>query len=183
MIYRIGIPLVLGTLLSACTLNEGDPKTTLCQKLTAHLMSENYDSVVWQAPSSVEKPDEHLLLTVRYSKEGSDNITQATCLYPHHNDQNGEDYEVMPDDYENTPDKMSINGSAVRLSDLHRAIQRVTGQAVKDTFNEENIRKKAAELDQSIQEGARQLDESIQRGTEKLGESLEKVGEKLQNKD
>lgn len=176
--------LSIGLSLGACTLNEGDPQSTLCQKLTAHLMNENEANITWGETSRVEKKNEHLLLTVRFDKTDNQGSIpmHATCLYPHHNEQQGEDYEFMPQEYQNTPESMTINGQDVRIGDLHTALQKVTGQSIKDTFNEEHIKNKAKELDQNIQEGAKKLDESIQKGTEKLGESLEKLGEKLQDK-
>ncbi|CAA6822881.1 MAG: Unknown protein [uncultured Thiotrichaceae bacterium] len=176
--------LSLGLSLSACTLNEDDPQTTLCQKLTTHLMNESETNINWGDASRVEKKKEHLLLTVNFEKTDAQGSIpmQATCLYPYHNEQQGEDYEFMPQEYLNIPESMTINGQAVRVGDLHTAIQKVTGQSVKDTFNEEHIKNKAKELEQNIQEGAKKLDESIQKGSEKLGESLEKLGEKLQDK-
>ena len=39
------VPLSLSVALSGCTLNEGDPQTTLCQKLTEHLMTAK--GVTW----------------------------------------------------------------------------------------------------------------------------------------
>lgn len=185
-------------IMSSCTLNEGDPQTTLCQKLTAHLMAET--NVTWN--QAVKNPsDDRLQITVGFNREDG-NTTQAICTYGLNNRDEGEDYELDPDKYVNLPDSMAINGRVVRTQDLHTAIQKVTGQAISDTFSEENITNKAnaaadvvrenatnaaeqakeaaSQATEGLKKGAEQLKEKTDELRHKAGEALEKAGEKLQ---
>jgi len=145
--------------MSSCTLNEGDPQTTLCQKLTAHLMTAQ--KVTWNKATKVPTAGESLQVTVGFNNEDG-SVTEATCTYGLNDRDEGEDYEMNPDEFVNIPDSMVINGQEVRLQDLHIAIQKVTGQAVKDTFSEENITKKANEATDAVKEGTIKLKETAE---------------------
>ena len=191
------VPLSLSVALSGCTLNEGDPQTTLCQKLTEHLMTAN--GVTWDEAKKV--PGEDLKVTVSFNNEDG-STTQATCVYGANDRDQGEDYEFNPDSFLNTPDSMVINGKAVRTGDLHTALQKVMGQSFKDTANEEHLRKTANNAKEAVVEGAEKTVEAVKEGAaqakdaagvaaknikegsevlrQKTGEVLEKVGEKLQ---
>lgn len=189
----------LSIAMSSCVLNEGDPQTTLCQKLTAHLMTA--ENVVWNKARKIATKNKHLQITVGFNNaDGS--VTEAVCTYGVNDRDEGEDYEVDPDKFVNLPDNMVINDQEVRLQDLHTAIQKVTGQAVKDTLNKDNITIKATEAADVVKEGtikikeaaetaAESVTESVKKGAEQLkektkdlqhkaGETLEKAGEKLQ---
>ena len=177
--------------LSGCTLNEGDPQTTLCQKMTAHLM--NVQDITWGESS--RNAGEDLNITVRWDSQDKNGTLpmQANCLYLSNADDAGEDYDVNTEvEYQNVPFKMTINGQAIRNQDLSKALMRVTGQSFKDTANEEHLRKKAAEAEQAVRAGAEQVkdkaaaaSQAVKQGTEKLrqkaGEALQKAGEALQN--
>ncbi len=186
------LPLALMAVLSSCTLNEGDPQTTLCQKLTAHLMSAN--NVQWKETSKTAGADKSILVTVRWDSKDSQGVLpmQASCHYPSNEDDAGEDFDVnVNDEYQSLPDSVVINGQQVRQQDLYTAIQKVTGIAVKETFNKEHLRKKAGEAAQAIQEGSQELRQkageaaqAIKEGSQELrqkaGEALQKAGEQLQ---
>ncbi len=189
----VGLVVALGAL-SGCTLNEGDPQTTLCQKLTAHLM--NAQGVQWGETSKTPGADKSMNVTVRWeSQDASGTIPmQAGCTYLSNEDDAGEDFEMnIEGEYQGVPDNMVINGQAVRQQDLYTAIHKVTGQAIRETASEEHLRKKAAEADQAIREGAAVVKEKageaaqvIKEGSEqfkqKAGEVLQKAGEHLQQK-
>ncbi|MEE9303601.1 MAG: hypothetical protein V3U84_07420 [Thiotrichaceae bacterium] len=189
----LGLAVTL-TALNGCTLNEGDPQTTLCQKLTAHLM--NASGVQWGGVSKVPGADKSMNVTVRWeSQDASGTIPmQAGCTYLSNEDDAGEDYDMNTGaEYQSVPNRMVINGQAVRQQDLYTAIHKVTGQAIKETASEEHLRKKAAEAEQAVREGAAVVKEkagvaaqAIKEGSEqfkqKAGEVLQKAGEHLQKK-
>ena len=61
---------------------------------------------------------------------------RGICIYESNEDAAGEDFEVnVEDEYQNLPSSMVINGKPVPTKQLYRAIQKVTGQSVKDTLN------------------------------------------------
>ena len=166
----------LAVAMSSCALNEGDPQTTLCQKLTAHLMTA--ENVKWNKATKVPTTGEHLQITVGFNNaDGS--ITEATCTYGLNDRDEGEDYEVTPDEFVNIPDSMVINGEEVRMQDLHTSIQKVTGQAVKDTFNEEHLTKKANEATNAVKEGTIKITKSAEEVAEQAKEAAVSATESL----
>lgn len=168
-----GVAMIM--VMSSCTLNEGDPQTTLCQKLTSHLMTEN--KVNWN--QAVKTPsDERLQITVGFNNaDGS--VTEAVCTYGLNNRDEGEDYELDPDKYVNIPDSMVTNGQDVRTQDLHTAIQKVTGQAITDTFSEENITKKANAASDTVKENTIKIKESAEVAAEQARDAASKAAEEL----
>ncbi len=187
-VHTVKILLIITSLavaMSSCTLNKGDPQTTLCQKLTAHLMTA--EKVKWNKATKVPTTGEHLQITVGFNNaDGS--VTEATCTYGLNDRDEGEDYEVNPDEFVNIPDSMIINGQEVRMQDLHTAIQKVTGQAIKDTFNEEHLTKKANEATDAVKEGTIKIKKSAEQAVEQAKdaaasatESLKKGAEQAKN--
>lgn len=162
--------------MSSCTLNEGDPQTTLCQKLTAHLMTA--EKITWNKAKKVPTSGEHLQITVGFNNENG-SVTEATCTYGLNDRDEGEDYEINPDEFVNIPDSMIINGQEVRLQDLHTSIQKVTGQAVKDTFSEENITQKANAAGDVVKEGTIQLKETAEEAAKQAKDAATSATESL----
>jgi hypothetical protein len=117
---------------------------------------------------------------------------QASCLYRANEDDDSENFDPdFDDEYESVPANITINGQPIRSQDLYTAIYKVTGQSIKDTVNEEHLRKKAAEANQAIRVGAAQVKEkagvaakALKEGSKQLkqkaGEVLQKAGDKLQ---
>jgi hypothetical protein len=127
-----GVPLVssilLALLLTGCTLNEGDPQTTLCQKLTAYISNTD---VQWGNARKTPQADKSMKVEVA----SSDNSLTGMCIYRSDADDAGKDYDVnILDGYQNIPTSMVINGNPVPTKQLYVAIQKVTGQSVKDTL-------------------------------------------------
>ena len=121
--------LLLPLLLNACTLNEGDPQTTLCQKLTAQLAG--YSNVQWSSATRTPQKDKSLKVEVRSSGKSLHGI----CIYQSDSDDAGKDYDVnILDSYQNIPTIMVINGKPVTTRQLDIAIQKVTGQSIRDTL-------------------------------------------------
>ena len=193
LFFSLGLVATLGAL-SSCTLNEGDPQTTLCQKLTEHLM--NAQGVQWGEVSKIPGADKSMNVTVRWnSQDASGSIPmQASCVYLSNEDDAGEEYDVnFSAEYQSVPDSIVINGQAVRQQDLYTAVHKVTGKAIRETASEEHLRKKAAEADQAIREGATIVKEKAEMAAQaikeksetlkqKAGEALQKAGEHMQNK-
>lgn len=187
------ITLATTAVLSSCTLNEGDPQTTVCQKLTTHLMSAQ--AITWGESSRNPGADKSLNVTVRWDSQDENGTLpmQANCLYLSDEDESGEDYDVnIEDGYQHVPFSMTINGQTIRSQDLSKAVMKVTGQAIKETASKEHLRKKAAEAEQAVRAGAEQVkdkaaaaSQAVKEGSEKLrkkaGEALQKAGEALQN--
>jgi hypothetical protein len=201
--YKLLMALGMSVVLSSCTLNEGDPQTTICQKLTAHLM--NASGVPWKETSKVPGADKSMNVTVRWDSQDANGTLpmQASCRYLSNEDDAGEDFDVNVEaEYQGVPASMTINGQAVRSQDLYTAIHKVTGQSIKDTANEEHLRKKAAEAGETVKENAKQANQAIREGVaqarekagvaakaikegseqfrQKAGEVLQKAGEQLQ---
>lgn len=135
MQYKIvlALPLVFALASSGCTLNEGDPQTTLCQKLSEHLSKNN--QLNWENANKVAQQDKSMKVEVRTSKDNSTTVT-GVCIYLSDADDAGKDYDVnILDGYQNIPSSMMINGKQIPTSELHLAIQKVTGQSVKDTLD------------------------------------------------
>ncbi len=167
-------PVLLVVLLGGCTLNEGDPQTTLCQKLTTHLM--NTGEVQWGQTSKTPGEDRSMNVTIRWDSQDAEGTLpmQATCRYLSNEDDDGQEYELnIVEGYQSLPDTIIINGHQVRQQDLYTAIQKVTGQAFRETLSEGHLRKKVGEAGQVIKEGSQEL-------REKAGEVLQKAGEHLQ---
>lgn len=171
------ISLTLVTLvMKGCVLNNGDPQTTLCQKLTAHLMTEQ--QVKWNKAVKASTAGEHLQVTVSFNNvDGS--VTEAVCTYGLNNRDEGEDYEVDPDEFVNIPDSMVINGQDVRLQDLQTALQKVTGQAIKDTFTEENITQQADEASERVKEGVMKIKDGTEVAADQAKEVVVETAESL----
>ncbi len=132
IISKTGLPvvssLVLSVALSGCTLNEGDPQITLCQKLTAHIGKANVD---WGKATKTPQNDKSMKVEVRAASHSLNGV----CIYKSNADDAGQDYDVnILDGYQNIPTRMVVNGQVVTTRQLHIAIQKVTGQSVKDTL-------------------------------------------------
>lgn len=189
---KLLMPAGIVVILNGCTLNEGDPQTTLCQKLTAHLM--NQGEVQWSETSKVPGPDKSMQVTIRWEHQDSSGTLpmNATCIYLSDENDDGEDYDVnIIDGYQGVPDSLTINGQLIRDQDLYTAIHKVTGIAIRETMSEEHLRKKAAQANQAIREGAEnakikaaEAAEAFKEGSanlrQKAGEALQKAGEHLQ---
>ncbi len=121
--------LALATLTtSGCTLNEGDPQTTLCQKLTAHISKSN---VEWGKAIKTPQADKSMKVAV----SSTNNALKGICIYQSDANDAGKDYDVnILDGYQNIPTSMLVNGKPVPTKQLFIAIQKVTGQSVKDTL-------------------------------------------------
>ncbi len=120
--------LVLTMALNGCTLNEGDPQVTLCQKLTAHIGNATVD---WGNAIKTPQADKSMKVAVR----ASNNALNGVCIYKSNADDAGQDYDVnILDGYQNIPTRMVVNGQVVPTRQLYTAIQKVTGQSVKDTL-------------------------------------------------
>lgn len=181
----------LAVVLSGCTLNEGDPQTTLCQKLTAHLM--NAQNVQWGETSKAQDAEKSMIVNIRWNSQDANGTLpmNATCIYLSDENDAGEDFDVnVEDGYQSIPHKITINGQAIRDQDLHTSIQKVTGISIRETFNEDHLRKKAAEANQAVREGAAvareragEAAQAIKEGSEELrqkaGDALQKAGEQL----
>ncbi len=134
MQYKIifTLPLTMALMTSACTLNEGDPQVTLCQKLSEDLSKNG--ALNWDQATKTPLQDKSIKVDVRTSKDNSTTV-KGTCVYPTNEDAAGEDFEINTgDEYENLPNSMVVNGKQIEINELYRAIQNVTGQSVKDTL-------------------------------------------------
>lgn len=144
--------------LNGCTLTEGDPQTTLCQKLTAHLMDEKNPQ--WGETSKATIANNAMKVNINWvSQDESGTLPMnASCTYLANDNPDDEDYDMnVIDGYYNVPDNITINGKETDQSSLYIAIHKVTGQSIKDTASKEHLRKKAAEASQAIQEGTAEL--------------------------
>ncbi len=123
------LTVLLSLTLNACTLNEGDPQTTLCQKLTEQL--SGFSNVEWSSATKTPQKDKSMKVEVHSSGKS----LQGICIYQSDEDDAGEDYDVnILDSYQNIPTIMVINGKPATTRELDIAIQKVTGQSIKDTL-------------------------------------------------
>lgn len=128
----LALPLLIAISSSGCTLNEGDPQITLCQKL-AESLSQNAQ-LNWDQATKTPLQDKSMKVDVLTSKDNSTTV-KGSCIYLTNEDAAGEDFEVNTgDEYQNLPNSMVVNGKQIVTNDLYRAIQKVTGQSVKDTL-------------------------------------------------
>ena len=128
----LALPLLIAISTSGCTLNEGDPQVTLCQKLAENL-SKN-PQLNWDQSTKKPLQDNSIKVDVRTSKDNSTTL-KGSCIYLTNEDAAGEDFEINVEaEYQNLPDSMVVNGKQIATNDLYRAIQKVTGQSVKDTL-------------------------------------------------
>jgi len=119
--------------LSSCSMNEGDPQVTLCQLLAAQI--NQTEKVEWAEAEKVQIQDKSMQVTI-HSASSSPAKINAVCVYLSDAEDAGQDYEFKVEDgYQSVPDSMSINGRGIKTPALHMAIQKVTGQSVKDTLN------------------------------------------------
>lgn len=135
MQYKIALalPLVFALASGGCTLNEGDPQTTLCQKLSEYISQNN--QLNWENASKTPQQDKSMKVEVRTSKDNATTVS-GVCIYLSDADDAGKDYDVnILDGYQNIPSSMMVNGKQIPTRELHLAIQKVTGQSVKDTLN------------------------------------------------
>lgn len=185
MISKQKILLTFGitAILSSCTLNEGDPQTTTCQKLTAHLM--NVKNIEWKEASKAPGADKSMQVTVNWdSQDNSGTLPmQASCRYLTNENDAGEDFDVNVDaEYQGVPASMIINGVATRSQDLYKAIHKVTGQSIKETANEEHLRKKAAEAGEIVRDGAEKADKAIREGAVKADKAIREGAAQVKEK-
>ena len=153
---------------SSCTLNDGDPQTTLCQKLTEHLM--NTPAITWGDVSKVE--GDNLQVLVKFESKDDQGVIpmNAVCVYGANQNADDEEGPLLAAKYENIPESMSINGQQVRTQDLYKSIQRVTGEAVQESA--ERLEQKAGE---AIDKAGDVAGDAMQ----KAGEAIKKAGESL----
>lgn len=148
----------MAAILSSCTLNEGDPQTTLCQKLTAHLMDEQ--NVQWGESTKTTTTNNAAKVSLNWNSQDANGSTAMTanCIYLADKNADDEDYDMnVVDGYYNIPESIIINGTETDPMSLAIAVHKVTGQSIKDTVSEEHLRKKAAEANQAVREGAAEL--------------------------
>ena len=134
MQYRIllTLPLVFILATSGCTLNEGDPQITLCQKL-AESLSHN-SQLNWDKAIKTPLQDKSMQVEVHTSMDNSTTL-KGVCIYLSDADDAGKDYDVnILDSYQNLPASISVDGKQIPTRELYRAIQKVTGQSVEDTL-------------------------------------------------
>lgn len=126
------LPIFLALISGGCTLNEGDPQTTLCQKLTEHISLN--PQLNWDSAVKTPQKDKSMKVEVHTSKDNSTTVT-GVCIYLTDANDDGTDYDVnILDGYQNIPSHISVNGRQVPTKELHVTIQKVTGQSVKDTL-------------------------------------------------
>lgn len=126
------LPLVIALASSGCTLNEGDPQTTLCQKLSEYISQNN--QLNWGEATKTPQQDKSMKVEVLTNKDNSTTVN-GVCIYKSDADDAGKDYDVdILDGYQNIPSSIIVNGKQIPTKELHVAIQKVTGQSVKDTL-------------------------------------------------
>lgn len=128
------VPLILSLFLSlgGCTLNEGDPQVTLCQKLAEQLSGNA--KLNWEQADKQKQADKSMRVLLTTSMDNAVRLN-AECIYLSDADDAGKDYDVnILDGYQNLPSLMTLDGKRVAERELHIAIQQVTGQSIKDTW-------------------------------------------------
>lgn len=128
----LALPLVFALASSGCTLNEGDPQTTLCQKLAENLSHNS--QLNWDKATKTPLQDKSMQVEVHTSMDNSTTL-KGVCIYLSDADDAGKDYDVnILDSYQNLPTSITVNGKEIPTRELHRAIQKVTGQSIEDTL-------------------------------------------------
>jgi len=135
-------------------------------------------TVEWNKAVKVRTTGEHLQVTVGFNHDDG-SVTEAVCTYGLNNRDEGEEYDIDPDEFVSIPDSMVINGQDVRTQDLHTALQKVTGQSIKNTFNKENITKKANAAADIVKEGSIKITENAEAATEQAKKVAADVAKKL----
>ena len=177
--HRLLISLTITAALSSCTLNDGDPQTTLCKKLTAHLMDKQDKQ--WGESSKTTIANNAMKININWeSKDASGTLAMnANCIYLANDNADNEDYDMnISDGYYTLPDSITINGQETDQKSLYLAIHKVTGQSIKDTASEEHLRKKAAEANETIREGAAALQTKAGEAATALKEGSEVLKQK-----
>ncbi len=177
--HRLLISLIITAALSSCTLNEGDPKTTLCKKLTAHLMDKQDKQ--WGESSKTTLANNAMKININWENQDASGILamNANCIYLADDNVDNEDYDMNSSDgYYTLPDSITINGKETDQKSLYIAIHKVTGQSIKDTASEEHLRKKVAEANETIREGTAALQTKAGEAATALKEGSEVLKQK-----
>lgn len=139
VIHRIVLTTALlfisGTYLTGCSLSEGEPRITMCQKVVQELLE--VQEVKWhehqekiEALSSITV---HLLFSVNEQSkndEHTDTLT-AVCVYAYNDIA---EYDVVGREYEDSPTDIYINDKMVGRLSLTKAVSKVMLNAAKGIF-------------------------------------------------
>ena len=129
--------------LNACTLNEDNSHTTVCLKLTEHLMGIS-DLKSHSNTMRTENKDHTLSIDISWqdNKKGEKPLTMtANCIYLSDANDAGEDFNIrVSESYQTLPEKMFINDQAVRPEELYASIQKVMGISVKETISKKILK-------------------------------------------
>lgn len=127
--------LLAALLLSACSLSEGEPRVTVCQKIVQKLL--DVPTIDWQESHSqteaFSKINVSLLFTVTDNTEGHEHIDTLTavCVYAYNDIA---EYDVVGREYEDSPSDVYLNDKMVSHYTLTKTVNSVMGDAVKGLF-------------------------------------------------
>ena len=121
--------------LSSCSLSEGEPRITMCQKVTQKLLE--VPEVNWleqyEETEELSKIIVHLLFSVNDKTEDgehTDTLT-AVCIYAYNDIA---EYDVVGREYEDSPTDIYINDKMVGRLSLTKAVNAVMLNAAKGIF-------------------------------------------------
>jgi len=123
--------------LFACSLNEGEPRVTFCQKVGHVLVNE--PEIDWigntQETDAYSQITVNLLFNVEDSVENDKHTDRlsAICTYAYNDIA---EYETLDHEYEYSPTDVFINGKMVGRYTLMKAVNKVMTKAFKGLFTE-----------------------------------------------
>ena len=134
--FTASLTLILSAvLLSACSLNEGEPRVTVCQKVVQKLL--DVPNIDWQEShtetEALSKITVTLLLSVTDKTENDEHkdTLSAVCVYAYNDIA---EYDVVGQEYESSPTDVYINDKMVGRYTLTKIVNSVMGDAVKGLF-------------------------------------------------
>lgn len=121
--------------LSSCSLSEGDPRVTVCQKVVQKLL--DVPEIEWQESHTETEELSSITVSVLFNVEDQSDSHEhvdtlnAVCIYAYNTIA---EYDVVDREYEDSPTDVYINDKMVGHSTLTKAVNSVMGDAIKGLF-------------------------------------------------
>ncbi len=123
---RFILLIMLATLLASCSLTEGEPRVTVCQKVVANLL--DVSDIDWKYQEVTTEDQANITVSLSFdvhdtldNEPHTDSLT-ASCVYSY---SDVAEYEVVGNEYESSPTEVYINDKMVGHYTLTKAINSV----------------------------------------------------------
>lgn len=134
---RIFLILFGVTILSNCSLNEGEPRVTVCKKVVTVLLDISNTDIDWKHEQIQTEELANITVSLNFdvhdntnNDEHTDNLN-AACVYAY---SDVAEYDVVGNEYDGSPTEVYLNDKMVGHYTLTKTVNRVMMDAAKGLF-------------------------------------------------